>query len=275
MRELNFIPFKEIKINNIIYLYNEVYKDYIFTANHDLDSFAIYKKELPMSDEFSYVVTCMGKPIGIAIVAINNQRAWISAFGLIKEYRHKGYGRELLNHVVKELKAKRAKDIGLEVLNTNVGAKKLYLNYGFKKVANINTFSGSFIAGPQSYIIKDVLYQDIKEIVNNDLDYVWDRRVESLVANNNSWAGLYIKREIRCLFCYEIGHWLSIKRVKLLSGDVDDIRRLYCSISADKRFPKKTLMVNYFDEEKVVTDIAKEYGLKNILTQNYLKLGLN
>ena len=71
------------------------------------------------------------KPIGYLVARINKERksAYILSIFISKEFRGKGYGRELLEEIKKEENIQR---LTLDVFSINKSAMSLYKKLGFK-----------------------------------------------------------------------------------------------------------------------------------------------
>lgn len=72
---------------------------------------------------------------GYVSLWVDEDKAQINSIVIIKEYRHLGYGKYLLNFVIKKLTEETVKDLTLEVRPSNEAALNLYLKQGFKQVA--------------------------------------------------------------------------------------------------------------------------------------------
>lgn len=66
---------------------------------------------------------------------IDEDKAQINTLVIVKEYREKGYGKYLLEFVMKKLEEESIKEVTLEVRPSNQAALKLYQNQGFKQIA--------------------------------------------------------------------------------------------------------------------------------------------
>lgn len=72
------------------------------------------------------------EPIGFGYARFDGKEAYVTG-GLLPEYRDKGYGKTLFLHLVEAAKSFNV-PITLEVLNTNVRAKRLYESIGFRDI---------------------------------------------------------------------------------------------------------------------------------------------
>lgn len=62
---------------------------------------------------------------------IEKKRAYISMFGVLKEYQNKHVGSYLMKQCIKIAKCKGMNEIRLEVVNTNITAIYFYKKHGF------------------------------------------------------------------------------------------------------------------------------------------------
>lgn len=83
----------------------------------------------------SYIAELGGETIGKIRIDITDNAGGIYGFGILPEFRGKGYGREALNCALDILKKKEVKDIFLEVATENKNALGLYESCGFEEVS--------------------------------------------------------------------------------------------------------------------------------------------
>lgn len=88
----------------------------------------------------TYIAELDGKVIGKINITEEEDSAFLSGFGVLPEFRGKGYGREILGLALVEgrniVKGKAA----LEVAATNRNALNLYKSYGFKEVTGYDYY---------------------------------------------------------------------------------------------------------------------------------------
>ncbi|PMP79476.1 MAG: hypothetical protein C0176_05380, partial [Mesoaciditoga sp.] len=83
--------------------------------------------------------TC-DKAVGICSVGMENSDPSIYGFGIMPEYRKKGYGEELMKLVMNKLIKRNIKTIKLDVDYENSPALNLYLKIGFEIEASFGYF---------------------------------------------------------------------------------------------------------------------------------------
>lgn len=67
----------------------------------------------------------------VAIEKANNEIYYMEKLAILPEYRHKGYGKKVMDFVVNYVKCKDGKKISIGIINENDILKKWYLSYGF------------------------------------------------------------------------------------------------------------------------------------------------
>lgn len=78
------------------------------------------------------------KAIGYGQIIFTRGIYSIVNFGIIEGYRGRGYGRALLQQLIKMAKEKNIEKLYIRVENTNFTAKELYINSGFKEVGKLS-----------------------------------------------------------------------------------------------------------------------------------------
>lgn len=76
-----------------------------------------------------------GRLIGYGAACVIGGEGEILRLAILKDYRQKGKGRELLDDLVEAAKEKGARAMTLEVRESNLAARRLYLSAGFREEA--------------------------------------------------------------------------------------------------------------------------------------------
>jgi len=103
----------------------------IFNCNYK-DSKSVISKSLKDGSRTQYIAILDGNFIGIVAVSFDNDEASIFGLGISPQHQGKGYGKELLNLILEDLKKKDIKNVFIEVDSTNKNAFNLYLKCGFE-----------------------------------------------------------------------------------------------------------------------------------------------
>ncbi|MBU3144034.1 GNAT family N-acetyltransferase [Clostridium sp. CF012] len=91
---------------------------------------------IQVDDNFiSYIAELAGEIIGKVHISTTDNEGFIHGFGVLPEYRGKGYGREVLCLAMDILKKKQVDNIFLEVATENKKALGLYESCGFEEIS--------------------------------------------------------------------------------------------------------------------------------------------
>jgi ribosomal protein S18 acetylase RimI-like enzyme len=95
-------------------------------------------KEIPIQEAagtVSYIAELQGKIIGKIRIDVTDNEGGIYGFGILPDFRGKGYGRETLSIALEILKKKQLDNIFLEVATENKNALGLYESCGFEETS--------------------------------------------------------------------------------------------------------------------------------------------
>ncbi|MEQ2026802.1 ribosomal protein S18-alanine N-acetyltransferase [Xenorhabdus szentirmaii] len=84
---------------------------------------------------FNYKMTLNGRIIGFAIMQYVMDEATLFNIAIHPEHQSKGYGKELLTHLIDVLPEKQINTLWLEVRRSNQPAIRLYESLGFNEVS--------------------------------------------------------------------------------------------------------------------------------------------
>ncbi len=102
-------------------------------------------KTTPLEDQpdkdKTYMIELNGCSIGKINVEFIDQYAFICGFGILPEYRGRGYGRRGLNETLKLIEAQGIHTIELDVVCTNSNALGLYQSCGFVEQSVMNYYN--------------------------------------------------------------------------------------------------------------------------------------
>jgi ribosomal protein S18 acetylase RimI-like enzyme len=124
--EIKLLKSQEKDLEAIISLSQE-----IFNEDYE-DAKSMITKSFEADNRIQYIAVLDEKPIGMGSVSFENDEASISGFGVSPQYQGKGFGREILELILKDLKSGGRADITIEVDSNNGNAFKLYRKCGFE-----------------------------------------------------------------------------------------------------------------------------------------------
>lgn len=93
-----------------------------------------------MLQEGMYMVQLNGETIGKINVEYDENSAFIYGFGILPEYRRKGYGKAAFQALLYIIKGKGPLDILLDVESKNRNALNLYKTFGFEEMSVMNYY---------------------------------------------------------------------------------------------------------------------------------------
>jgi ribosomal protein S18 acetylase RimI-like enzyme len=103
----------------------------VFNYDYE-DAKSIITKSLKANNRKQYIAILNDKVIGIGAASFDNYEASIFGLGISPKHQGKGFGKELLNLILKDLKKKNMQSVSIEVDSTNKNAFYLYLKCGFE-----------------------------------------------------------------------------------------------------------------------------------------------
>lgn len=92
--------------------------------------FRVYRKENEAGKMTCFLFNVNGTPAGFGLIGKRFGKYWITG-GLKSDQRGKGMGKILFREIVEKIPSN---EVWLEVLDSNIIAKNLYKNLGFKKI---------------------------------------------------------------------------------------------------------------------------------------------
>jgi len=96
----------------------------------------IEKPLIPVDDNFiSYMAELNGEIIGKIHISTTDNEGFIYGFGVLPDFRGRGYGREILGSTLDILREKDVLNIFLEVATENKSALSLYESCGFEEIS--------------------------------------------------------------------------------------------------------------------------------------------
>ncbi|HEY5563360.1 MAG TPA: GNAT family N-acetyltransferase [Clostridiaceae bacterium] len=127
LRKANKLDGKEIGSQNAIYF-------------DDLEDSENYPEIEEILNEITYMVELKGETIGKIKVDYSDKSSFIHAFGILPDFRGKGYGRAALKETLRLINGKNIYDVELDVECKNNAALNLYKACGFEEKSIMNYY---------------------------------------------------------------------------------------------------------------------------------------
>jgi ribosomal protein S18 acetylase RimI-like enzyme len=90
------------------------------------------QKKVEFQPELFFIGLLDGKVIGSIMVGYEGHRGWINYLAVIPEYQRRGYGGQLVQKSIDELRKMGCLKVNLQVRNTNTAVINFYKHLGFK-----------------------------------------------------------------------------------------------------------------------------------------------
>jgi GNAT superfamily N-acetyltransferase len=77
------------------------------------------------------------REIGMALLSRRGERGWVSAVGVLPEWRRHGVARAIMQRIIENARALHLRRVTLEAIDRNTGARQLYLQLGFVELREL------------------------------------------------------------------------------------------------------------------------------------------
>lgn len=130
---------------------NAAYADYFVPISLDDSSFDHIVVRESVVLEGSVAATLDGKVVGVGLLALRGQRAWIGGMGVIPRLRRQGIGRQMMRFLIEQARTRGVQTILLEVITRNTGAYQLYQSLGFQTTRRLLVLSRHAASLPPAF----------------------------------------------------------------------------------------------------------------------------
>ncbi|WP_308639441.1 GNAT family N-acetyltransferase [Paenibacillus silvisoli] len=188
---ISYISLSQLSANEMVALWNRGFEGYYFNATMDLDRYLSRAVSEGLSLEHSLAIAEDGEPVGFTMNGfrmINGKKtAWNGGTGIAKEYRGKGYGKQLLQRTVELYRQQGVELALLEAIIQNEPAIKLYQSVGYRvmgeliSVSNEDALDASLLlpSFPHRFTIRHVEPQELLELPFYDRLSAWQTQWQS------------------------------------------------------------------------------------------------
>jgi ribosomal protein S18 acetylase RimI-like enzyme len=129
---IEIIPADQFTVQDLTDLYNQTRVDYLIPMPMNADRLSEYIHDFDVDLQHSCVARANnGEVLGLSMLGIRNQIAWITRLGVLPAARRTGAGLALMNGMLANADALGAKETHLEVIKNNAPAYQLFLKTGF------------------------------------------------------------------------------------------------------------------------------------------------
>ena len=193
---VQLIPARSFTYGQLTAIYNQTRVDYMVPMPMNAARLEEYVETYDVDLDHSMVATSQdGEMLGVAMLGVREDRAWVTRLGVIPNTRRNGVGKVLVGSLFKQAADLRINFIMLEVIKNNVPAHQLFLKFGFREIGELLVLRHSPRIPPIDPIVADAQRLDRTEslvLVGHDRGtQPWTNQSESLV-NAYEVSGLRI-----------------------------------------------------------------------------------
>lgn len=149
------IPASQFTIDQLVAIYNQTRVDYMVPMPMNAARLEEYIRTYDVNLDHSLVATHDGDMLGVSMLGLRADRAWITRLGVIPDTRRRGTGLALMNGLLKQAENLKISFSMLEVIKNNVPAQQLFLKLGFYEVGELLVLRRSPTVPPPDPIVAD------------------------------------------------------------------------------------------------------------------------
>lgn len=191
---IQLIPASHFTFEQLTAIYNQTRVDYMVPMPMNSARLAEYVATYDVDLEHSLVATTQnGEMLGVAMLGVREDRAWITRLGVLPNTRRNGVGQAVMENLIEQATHLQRNFIMLEVIKNNVPAQQLFLKLGFYEVGELLVLRRAPRLPPPDPIVADAQRLDRLDalvLVGHDRGtQPWTNQSESLV-NAQDVSGL-------------------------------------------------------------------------------------
>jgi ribosomal protein S18 acetylase RimI-like enzyme len=211
---IKLIPASSFSFEQLTDIYNQTRVDYMVPMPMNAARLAEYVATYDVNLDLSLVATTQdGEMLGVAMLGVRQDRAWVTRLGVIPNTRRIGIGQTLVEGLMNQAAQLHIDFVMLEVIKNNIPAQQLFLKFGFYEIGELLVLRRSPLTSPLDPIVADAQRLDRTDsltLVGRDRGtQPWTNQSESLF-NAYEVSGLHLT------LADGSGGWLVYQRQKFL-----------------------------------------------------------
>ena len=193
---IKLIPASCFSYEQLTEIYNQTRVDYLVPMPMNAARLAEYVVTYDVDLELSLVATTPeGEMLGVAMLGMRENRAWVTRLGVIPNTRRNGVGQALVDALMERAAQARIDFTMLEVIKNNTPAHRLFLKVGFYEVGELLILRRSPLIPPLDPIVADAQrldrYDSLTLLGRDRGTQPWTNQAESLF-NAQEVSGLHL-----------------------------------------------------------------------------------
>jgi ribosomal protein S18 acetylase RimI-like enzyme len=259
---LELRPAGSLDTERLAGLFTAGYEDYYTSVQVDAAALGFMTKAWDLDLDASRVALRDGEPVGLCMLGLRGDEGWIGGLGVVVGARRGGIGVRLMEAVVEEARARRVRELRLEVIRENERAIPLYERLGFRRTRGLEVWLLPGAPGPVRELAVDEAHARVRALRREREPWQRDDRT---IANLDDLTGL------------EADGGAAVARVSngrvsmlQLAGDEAALRTLFTSARA---LGDSVVMLN-LQEGHPAGLVLEELGGRRDITQHEMALAL-
>jgi ribosomal protein S18 acetylase RimI-like enzyme len=122
-------------------LFTAGYEDYYVPLRIDEAALGFMIRAWDLALDSSRIALRDGRPVGVCMLGLRGDEAWIGGLGVVAAERRGGLGRRLMETVLNEARGCGVREVRLEVIVENERAIPLYERLGFERTRELEVWS--------------------------------------------------------------------------------------------------------------------------------------
>jgi ribosomal protein S18 acetylase RimI-like enzyme len=190
---------------------NLAYANYYLPVHATPEQLGLIESYYDVDMARSFMARVGDEWIGIALLALRDDRAWISGVGVAPGWRRRGVARALVGAVLDAAGRAGASQVTLEVIACNIPAYALYASLGFRMTRELLTWERAADADPLPFPRERLARTPVERLL--DLHTNWH-------AQRPAWQheAASLARMLRSLVGYRLDHRGSTVAYCIVSG---------------------------------------------------------
>lgn len=152
---ISLTPASHFGIQTLTEIYNRTRVDYLIPMPMNAARLQEYIDTYDVSLEASLVATSGDELLGVAMLGLRKERAWVTRLGVIPDTRRRGTGQALTAGLLEQAEQRGINFTMLEVIKNNEPAHRLFLKLGFFEVGELLVLRRSPTIPPPEPVIAD------------------------------------------------------------------------------------------------------------------------
>jgi ribosomal protein S18 acetylase RimI-like enzyme len=153
---IELIPASQFSLAQLTAIYNQTRVDYLIPMPMNAARLAEYIQTYDVDLDASLVACQEDQLLGVAMLGVRQERAWITRLGVLPGTRRHGVGRALMEGLLAQAEKRNLHFSMLEVIKNNTPAHQLFLKLGFYEVGELLVLRRAPIIPPPDPVIADV-----------------------------------------------------------------------------------------------------------------------